>query len=229
MTKPRVFAGTTVLVVVSAVACNRTQTNREAERAAEEVQAAAETAGAKLETAGEKLADGWLTAKIQAQFFADDDVKSRYINVTTRDGVVKLKGFVASDDARRQVLEITRNTDGVRQIDDRELLVGRPANESFDIVARPPSPPPVATTGVAPVAPLPAPDDSTVVSLVQARYYLDPTLKTRQIDVTSANGVVTLKGQVASEGERAQALSLARSTQGVQRVEDALTVEAGIQ
>jgi osmotically-inducible protein OsmY len=87
----------------------------------------------------------------------------------------------------------------------------------------------VATTGVAPVAPLPAPDDSTVVSLVQARYYLDPTLKTRQIDVTSANGVVTLKGQVASEGERAQALSLARSTQGVQRVEDALTVEAGIQ
>jgi len=229
MTKPRVFAGTAVLVVVSAVACNRTQTNREAERAAEEVQAAAETAGAKLETAGEKLADGWLTAKIQAQFFADDDVKSRYINVTTRDGVVKLKGFVASDDARRQVLEITRNTDGVRQIDDRELLVGRPANESFDIVARPPSPPPVATTGVAPVAPLPAPDDSTVVSLVQARYYLDPTLKTRQIDVTSANGVVTLKGQVASEGERAQALSLARSTQGVQRVEDALTVEAGIQ
>ena len=229
MTKPRVFAGTAVLVVVSAVACNRTQTNREAERAAEEVQAAAETAGAKLETAGEKLADGWLTAKIQAQFFADDDVKSRYINVTTRDGVVKLKGFVASDDARRQVLEITRNTDGVRQIDDRELLVGRPANESFDIVARPPSLPPVATTGVAPVAPLPAPDDSTVVSLVQARYYLDPTLKTRQIDVTSANGVVTLKGQVASEGERAQALSLARSTQGVQRVEDALTVEAGIQ
>ncbi len=229
MMKPRVFAGTAVLVVVSAVACNRTQTNREAERAAEEVQAAAETAGDKLETAGEKLADGWLTAKIQAQFFADDDVKSRYINVTTRDGVVKLKGFVASDDARRQVLEITRNTDGVRQIDDRELLVGRPANESFDIVARPPSLPPVATTGVAPVAPLPAPDDSTVVSLVQARYYLDPALKTRQIDVTAANGVVTLKGQVASEGERAQALSLARSTQGVQRVEDALTVEAGIQ
>jgi hyperosmotically inducible protein len=229
MTKPRVFAGTAVLVVVSAVACNRTQTNREAERAAEEVQAAAETAGDKLETAGEKLADAWLTAKIQAQFFADDDVKSRYINVTTRDGVVKLKGFVASDDARRQVLEITRNTDGVRQIDDRELLVGRPANESFDIVARPPSLPPVATTGVAPVAPLPAPDDSTVVSLVQARYYLDPALKTRQNDVTAANGVVTLKGQVASEGERAQALSLARSTQGVQRVEDALTVAAGIQ
>ena len=228
MTKPRVFAGTAVLVVLLAVACNRTQTNREAERAAEEVQAAAETAGERLETAGEKIADGWLTAKIQAQFFADEDVKSRYINVTTRDGVVKLKGFVASDDARRQVLEITRNTDGVKQVDDRELLVGRPASESFEVVTLPPSPPPIATTGVAPAAPLPTPDDSTVVSLVQAKYYLDPTIKARQIDVTAANGVVTLKGQVASEGERAQALSLARSTQGVQRVEDALAVDASL-
>ena len=229
MKKPRVFAGTAALVVLSTVACNRTQTNREAERAAEEVQAAAETAGEKLETAGEKLADGWLTAKVQAQFFADHDVKSRYINVTTRDGVVKLKGFVASDDARRQVLEITRNTDGVKQVDDRELLVGRPANESFDVVTLPPPPPPVATTGVAPAAPVPTPDDSTVASLVQAKYYLDPTIKMRQIEVIAANGVVTLKGQVASEGERTQALSLAHSTPGVRRVEDALTVEPGIQ
>ena len=72
--KPRVLAGTAVLVMLSAVACNRTQTTQEAERTAEQVKGAAAQAG-------EKLADGWLTAKIQAQFFADDDVKSRYINV----------------------------------------------------------------------------------------------------------------------------------------------------
>ena len=226
MRKPRVFAGTAVLVMLSVVACNRAQTNREAERAADEVQAAAETAGEKLETAGEKLADGWLAAKIQAQFFADDDVKSRYINVTARDGVVTLKGFVDSDDARRQVLEITRNTDGVRQVNDRELLVGRRVSESFETASIPAAPDPVATSGLSPSAP---PDDSTVVSLIQAKYYLDPAIKSRQIDVTAARGVVTLFGQVASEGERAQALSLARSTPGVQRVEDGLTVEAGIQ
>jgi osmotically-inducible protein OsmY len=209
-----------VLVILSAVACNRTQTTQEAERTAEQVKGAAAQAG-------EKLADGWLTAKIQAQFFADEDVKSRYINVSTRDGVVKLKGFVASDDARRQVLEITRNTDGVKQVDDQQLLVGRPANQSFEITSTPPVPAPVATTGVA-VTPVP-PDDATVVSLIQARYFLDPTIKTRHIDVQVADRVATLHGQVASENERSQALLLARSTPGVQRVEDYLTLDAGIQ
>jgi len=220
MMKPRALAGTAVLVMLSAVACNRTQTTQEAERTAEQVKGAAAQAG-------EKLADGWLTAKIQAQFFADEDVKSRYINVSTRDGVVKLKGFVESDDARRQVLEITRNTDGVKQIDDGQLLVGRPANQSFEIASTPPVPAPVATTGLA--ATPPPPDDATVVSLIQSRYFLDPTIKARHIDVQVADRVATLHGQVASENERSQALLLARSTPGVQRVEDYLVVDAGIQ
>jgi osmotically-inducible protein OsmY len=219
MMKPRALAGTAVLVMLSAVACNRTQTTQEAERTAAQVKGAAAQAG-------EKLADGWLTAKIQAQFFADEDVKSRYINVSARDGVVKLKGFVESDDARRQVLEITRNTDGVTQVDDRQLLVGRPANQSFE-TASISSAAPIATTGVA-TTPAP-PDDATVVSLIQAKYFLDPTIKARRIDVQVADRVATLHGQVASENERSQALLLARTTPGVQRVEDYLVVDAGIQ
>jgi osmotically-inducible protein OsmY len=39
---------------------------------------------------------------------------------------------------------------------------------------------------------------------------------------------VTLRGEVASESERAQALRLARTTDGVQRVEDSLTVNASL-
>lgn len=216
----RVFTGTVVLALAAALGCNREQTSHEAEQAAAQVKVAAEQAG-------DKLADGWLTAKIQAQFFADDDVKSRYINVASRDGTVTLKGFVASDDARRQVLEITRNTDGVKRIDDRQLLVGRPASESFDASAARALPDAVATTGV--TAGAARPDDASVVSLVQARYFLDPTIKTRHIEVQAMNGVVTLRGQIASETERAQALLLARSAPGVQRLEDYLTVEVGLQ
>ncbi|HEX5071162.1 MAG TPA: BON domain-containing protein [Vicinamibacterales bacterium] len=219
MNKPRVFTAMVALVLAAAVACNRGQANRETERAAEQVKAAAEQAG-------EKLADSWLTTKIQAQFFADDDIKSRFINVASRDGTVTLKGFVESDDARRQVLEITRNTDGVKQIDDSRLLVGRPASESFETVPAP-APAPVATTGVAQVPP--ATDDATVTSFIQAKYFLDPAIKVRHIEVQVAGGVVTLKGQVASESERAQALLLARSAPGVTRVEDYLSVDAAIQ
>jgi osmotically-inducible protein OsmY len=39
---------------------------------------------------------------------------------------------------------------------------------------------------------------------------------------------VTLRGDVASDNERAQALLLARTTDGVERVEDALTVNPAI-
>ncbi len=219
MRTPRALTGTVVLVLTAAVGCNRAQTERDAERAADQVKVAAEQAG-------DKLADGWLTTKIQAQFFADDDIKSRYINVSSRDGVVQLKGFVESDDARRQVLEITRNTDGVRQVDDRQLLVGRPVHE-FE--APPDTPAPVPTTGVDSAVTRPAADDASVVSVIQSRYFLDPMIKLRHIDVQSTNGVVTLKGQIASETERAQALMLARSASGVVRVEDYLTVDAAIQ
>jgi hyperosmotically inducible protein len=222
MNTPRVLAATAVLVALPVFACSRAQTSQKAERATEQMKTAAEQAG-------EKLADSWLTAKIQAQFFVDDDIKSRYINVSARDGVVKLKGFVESDDARRQVLEITRNTDGVKQIDERQLLVGRPASESFDAASTAFATAPVATTGVTPAAPPAQLDDSTVVSLVQAKYFLDPAIKGRNISVELTAGVMTLRGQVASENERAQALMLARSTPGVQRVEDYLTVDAALQ
>ena len=219
MRTPRVLAGTAILVLVCAVGCNRRETSREAEQAAQQVKSAAAQAG-------DKLADGWLTTKIQAQFFADDDVKSRYINVRSREGVVTLKGFVESDDARRQVLEIARNTDGVKEIDDRQLLVGRPATESFEAASTLPPASPVATSGVVPA---PAPSDPTVVTTIQAKFFLDPALKTRNVEVQAANGVVTLKGSVASETERAQALLLARSSSGVQRVEDYLVVDAALQ
>ena len=214
--------GAAVLVLTAAVGCDRARTERDAERAAEQVKAAAEQAGG-------RLADGWLTTKIQAQFFADDDVKSRFINVSTRDGVVQLKGFVESDDARRQVLEIARNTDGVKEVDDRQLLIGRAAQE-FGTTSLPDAPSPVPTTGIDSTMASPAPsDDAGVVSTIQSRYFLDPFIKLRHIEVQSMNGVVTLKGQIASEMERAQALMLARSAPGVLRVEDYLTVDPAIQ
>ena len=221
MNTPRALTCTVLLVLTAATGCNRAETERDAERAAGQVKVAAEQAG-------DRLADGWLTTKIQAQFFADDDIKSRFINVSSRHGVVHLKGFVESDDVRRQVLEITRNTDGVKQIDDRQLLVGRPVHE-FEATL-PDVPAPVPTTGVDSAAPAaPTADDGSVVSVIQARYYLDPTIKLRHIDVQSMNGVVTLKGQIASETERAQVLALARSAPGVVRVEDYLAVDAAIQ
>jgi hyperosmotically inducible protein len=208
-----------VALAITAGACNRAETNREAREAAADVRYVAARAG-------DRLADGWLTTKVQAKFFADDDIKARYITVTTRDGVVTLRGFVDSEAARQEVLQIARGTDGVEQVND-QLLIGRSPREGFE-----PADDTVATTGegAAPDAPA-EPDvdrDGLVVSRIQARYFLDPAVKRRQIDVTAADGIVTLRGQVASDTERAQALLLARTTEGVTRVEDGLTIDASL-
>jgi len=84
----------------------------------------------------------------------------------------------------------------------------------------------VATSGTLPASGVV--DDAAVTSRIQAKFFLDPGIKTRRIDVDAQGGVVTLRGDVASDNERAQALILARTTAGVERVEDALTVNPAI-
>src|SRR5207249_278322 len=71
-------------------------------------------------------------------------------------------------------------------------------------------------------------DDASVTAFVQSKYFLDDDLKGRHIQVDTSNGVMTLHGDVASDNERAKALLLARTTPGVERVEDALTVNVSL-
>ena len=207
------------MALVATIGCNRAETNKKTEQAAAELKTVAARAG-------DRLADGWLTTRIQAQYFADDQVKGRYIDVSTHDKVVTVKGYVESQAARERALQIARSTNGVQQVND-QLLIGQ-SPKAFEAAQSDTPQQPVATSGEARPAPGTAPlDDAEVTSSIQAKYFLDPTVKGRHIEVETRGSVVTLSGEVASEGERAQALLLARSTQGVQRVEDHLTVNAG--
>jgi len=83
----------------------------------------------------------------------------------------------------------------------------------------------VATTGTA-SSTTAAPDDARVTSSIQSKYFLSERLKGRHVNVSSNGGIVTLNGDVGDENERAEALLLARTTDGVARVEDSLTVTA---
>ena len=217
MQTPQLFCIVGVLMAVTA--CSRAETEARKDQAAADVRAAAVKAR-------ERLADGWLVTKIQAQYFADNDVKARYINVSARDGVVTLTGRVDTAVEHEQAVQIAKNTDGVTRVDDRLTATSGTASTP------PPSPAgAVATGGSAPVAPdaSAAPiDDAQITARVQSKFFLDEQVKSRRIEVDVRQGVVTLQGEVASEAERAQALLLARTTEGVRRVEDHLTVDAGI-
>jgi hypothetical protein len=69
-----------------------------------------------------------------------------------------------------------------------------------------------------------AASDSTVTMKIQAKYATDDVVKSRDINVDTINGVVTLKGQVDSRRERDSAEQIARATEGVKRVVNELTV-----
>jgi hyperosmotically inducible protein len=192
-----------VTASLAGAACNRTDTAADTEQVREQAREVAVEAG-------DRLADGWLATKIQAQFFADNDIRARDISVTADDGVVTLRGRVPDENAHTQAVQTARNTDGVLQLND-QITIGPPADTGDAPSGA------VATTGA-------VLDDGRITSTIQSKFFLDDRVKGRRIDVDTRDGIVTLRGQVASEEERAQALSLARATDGVQRVEDALSV-----
>ena len=211
MKTPQLWSSALVLVALTS-ACSRVETDANKSRAAEQVKAVAERTG-------HQLADSWLTTKIQAQYFADDDIKARHINVSTRDGLVRLSGYVDNAAQRDLAVQIAKTTDGVRGVTDQLSIAGAPAEGEA-----------VATTGTAvpgaPPAPAASsvPDDALVTARVQSRFFVDDRVKARRIDVDTRDGIVTLSGEVESEDERAQALLLARTADGVRRVEDHLSI-----
>jgi osmotically-inducible protein OsmY len=162
------------------------------------------------DTAAMTQPDAWITAKIQAQYFMDADVKGRDINVDTRDGAVTLRGTIDSEAERRQALMIARNTDGVRSVDD-QLTIG--AAQAGDARG-------AASSAGATV------EDAWITTKLQSKYFLDPQIKGSTIDVTTRRGVVTLEGSVATSDLKEQAAQIARETGGVTRVDNQLKIAA---
>jgi BON domain len=71
----------------------------------------------------------------------------------------------------------------------------------------------------------PARSDAQIASEVQSKFYGDPAIESRQIQVQAAGGVVTLSGNVASDSERAAAASDAATVPGVRTVVNNLQVQ----
>jgi osmotically-inducible protein OsmY len=230
MKAPQLFFGALALAMSVSACQNRTSQ-------AELTQKAGETADRiKTESvkAGEKLEDVWLATKIHAKFVGDRDIKARDVKVSANDGVVTLKGRLLNESEHQLALTLAKNTDGVKQIVD---------NLDVEVAGPPPvravnggTPGAAATTGTTgttgttattpPSTPSPvaASDDARITTSIQSKYFMDDRIKGRRINVTTNAGVVTLNGEIADDTERAEALLLARTTEGVKRVEDNLTI-----
>ncbi len=136
-------------------------------------------------------------AQIQARLQKDGDLKNNRIDVTVDNGVATLKGNVDTDaeKTRAAQLAMIKGIVGVQN----QLDVG--------------------STGVKETF-----SDSAITAKIKTKLAEGHFGSLTDISVTTNNGVVTLSGSVPSEQARQRALDAARSSDGVMRVENDLTV-----
>ena len=217
MRAPQLFYGVLALAL-AAGGCHRPASRADVKETASDAAAKIKAESAE---ARDQLADVWLSTKIHSKFVGDRDIEAREISVSTKDGVVTLKGRVLNEPMRQLAIAIAKDTDGVKQVVNQlDVEIAGPAAPAR--AQNGATPGAVATTGTLTSAA--GPDDAQITSSIQSKYFISDRLKGRHVSVASKGGVVTLNGEVADETERGEALLLARTTDGVSRVEDSLTV-----
>ncbi len=70
-----------------------------------------------------------------------------------------------------------------------------------------------------------SPNDAAIVTNIQSQMFSDPQLKGANVQVSSARGLVTLTGSVASDAAHLDAYKIASQTPGVSKVNDQIEVE----
>jgi hyperosmotically inducible periplasmic protein len=76
------------------------------------------------EPLGDRLSDASLTATVKSKLLADPDTSGLRIDVDTKDKVVTLSGKVKSQAEKGQAVQIARNTEGVKSVNDK-LTIGQ--------------------------------------------------------------------------------------------------------
>jgi osmotically-inducible protein OsmY len=107
-------------------------------------------------------------------------LSSSALSVVVKDGVVTVRGTVASQIEKQLALEAVEAVRGVSAVDD-EVKVEPPKQRA----------------------------DAEIAQDVSAALYMDGWLDDRRVKTTVENGVVSLRGEIGSAAEKARALSLA--------------------
>jgi osmotically-inducible protein OsmY len=74
---------------------------------------------------GDFIDDSVITTKVKSSFVADSMVSALDISVETSQGVVNLTGIVNNEQERQRAIQIAQETNGVKQVNARNLFVKR--------------------------------------------------------------------------------------------------------
>jgi len=151
------------------------------------------------------ITDTALTSSIKAKLAADTRVNASDVSVTTQNGVVVLTGKVSSSEAKAVAEELARATSGTLKVDNRIEAPTLLGTLKSDVAVAADTTTEVVT-------------DSWISTKVKSKLLADTLTQGTAMKVTTKDHVVFLKGTVASQAERNQAIKLAGETKGVVRV-----------
>jgi hyperosmotically inducible protein len=148
-----------------------------------------------------------ITTKIKSRLETDRTVNASQVQVSTQNKVVTLSGAVDSPASKERAVAVARGVEGVMDVVD---------NLSVSTA--------VASMPKSAVGTASAPNDSAITVAVKQKLQEKPETAVEKITVDTQGGVVILTGIVKTPEEKDEVIQIARNTDGVQRVEDRLTV-----
>ena len=152
-------------------------------------------------TLGTQVDDTVITSGVRSALVSDDLVKSFDLQVETRKGVVKLSGFVDSQNQIDQALAVAHSVSGVTEVENGLSLKGAPTTVGEKI------------------------DDTVVTTRVKTALLADADIKSFDISVLTFNGEVQLSGFVNNQGQIDQAVRIARAAEGATSVKNELSIK----
>jgi len=204
--------------------------------AAQAVEKTKEKTKAAASKTGQVLSDAEITTAVKTKLLADKTVSGLKIDVDTSDGVVTLTGPVNSAAERSQALRLARQTKGVKSVTNKLTLEtaattgsGEPKvkvkdttkqndDEKAKVVIKDDTTPKVKAAGRKTA-------DASITAAVKTKLATVKGVIANDINVDTDDGVVTLRGSVPEEAQKAKAEEVARNTSGVKRVVNELTVK----
>lgn len=211
-----VFCGLAVMLMTAGVASAQTAT----QDAKDKTKAAANKTADVTEQAAKKtvavLTDAEITAAVKTKFLASPKVAGLKIDVDTSNHVVTLTGPVSSKAEKAEAVRIAKGTMGVKSVVSK--LVVEPASKTAVQKTEDATEKAAKDTGANIT-------DAAITSAVKTKLLADTKVGGLKINVDTNNHVVTLTGTVKSAAEKAEAIRLASTTKGVDKVIDKLTIQ----
>jgi hyperosmotically inducible protein len=151
-------------------------------------------------TATREVTDAWLTLQTKLALLADERVRSADVHVTTQEGVIKLRGKVATESEQQAAGEIAGTIEGAQEVNNQLTVVPQAERNTVDR------------------------QDHQIVTDVKRAIRKEASLKKADIDVRAEKGIVTLTGKAPSLATSVRASETARRVSGVRAVRNELTL-----